>query len=84
MADHKYPLQMEALALAVESMSTMVLPEELGEVDVTKMILTRASAFLGWAQASHPSHREPNPYLRPSPKIMAAMGEGDPLEGPVR
>lgn len=83
MADHRFPLQMEALALAIQSAERPRWVDD-SEVNamVTKAILTRASAFLGWVQATTPSHREANPNLRPPRRIVEALGE--PIEGPAR
>ncbi len=87
MADHRFPLQMEALALAVQSTKGGIEfarkdGEPMSYDDWTKVILHRASAFVGWAQGSTPS-RVPNPNLRPNPKITQDF-LGDPIEGPVR
>lgn len=81
MPDHKFPLQMECLALAVQSTAVEMSTSDAGEDDHTKMILKRASAFLGWAQGSTPT-RTTNPYLRP-PRRPADLPT-DPLESPVR
>lgn len=80
MPEHRFPLQLECLTLAVQSTTSMVIPEDLGEDDVTKMILKRASAFLGWAQSTTPTRRI-NEELRPHPRPIPL---GDPTESPVR
>lgn len=81
MPDHKYPLQMEALALAVQSTPLTEHYNAEGQSatsdEITQMILRRASAFLGWAQASTPSKDRP-----PGPRPLAPLG--DAIEGPVR
>jgi hypothetical protein len=69
MSDHKYPLQMECLSLAVAS---------LGPTPDAVAVLARASAFLGWVQATKPTAS----MGIPSRPRLAPFG--DPLEGPVR
>lgn len=86
MPDHRFPLQMEALALAVQSAGKIgeLANDDGSEVkyhEMTKLILQRASAFLGWTQSTTPT-RKPNEELRPRRGMPEVLG--DPTESPVR
>ncbi len=79
MSDHRFPLQMECLALAIQAMERA---EPDPNVTKTAAILTCASTFLGWAQATLPTTKGPvHPDLRP-PKRGQPFGAPD--ESPVR
>lgn len=80
MPDHRFPLQMECLALAVQSTGPLALSSNDPDKE-TQLVLRRATAFLGWAQSTTPTTRERNKALLPRAFFEPP---GDSTESPAR